>query len=430
MSNCPFHGATPPTLQMSDFTGSDAHGPESMSDPFPVYKKWRETAPVVAIQYRGLTYYHVTGWDAAVAALKDPRFSKDRSRMADAVAPSGKTGAQAGFVITGGAAKGNLLNTDAPEHTRLRNLVAQAFSPRQIAAQECVIEELVEERLAWLSERETADIVADYAYPIAITMICRILGVPSKDQDKFRIWATAASTPHVVAGAEVSQEEGRQLMQEYLSRHIAEVRRRVEAGEQADDADVLSAMAGAQIEKDALSDEELQSMAFLLLIAGHETTVGLISATLLRLARQPDQKQLLLENEGLMSSAVEEFLRIDGSVQRTTFRVATEDVEIAGFRIPKGGLTVVALPTANRDPSRFEDPDRLDITRKAKPNLAFGFGAHFCLGSNLAKLETRLAVGKFLQRFPNYEVGEPQWAQTVIRAPYSLPVTLGTKAPQ
>lgn len=421
MEKCPMHA---PAFEVS---GDDLLSLEAMDDPFPVYRQMRETAPVVAMTRNGVTYYHVNGWEASIAALRDNRFSKDSARMAQVVTGSGQTGSQAGFVLSG-AAKGHLLNTDPPEHTRLRNLVALAFSPRQIAAQEEAIKALANERLAAFAGRSEADIVSDYAYPIAITMICRILGVPASDQDKFRVWATAASTPYVIPDATVSQAEGAQALQQYLSDLITDIRRRAAAGEASEDIDVLSAMASAQIERDALSDEELRSMAFLLLIAGHETTVGLISAALLRLARHPGQRAKLVADPTLMQGAVEEFLRFDGSVQRTTFRVATEDIEIAGYVIPKGSATVIALPTANRDPARFEDPETFDVTRKLVPNLAFGNGPHFCLGNALARSETRIAVGAFIQRYPSYEAGAPTWARTVIRAPSSLPVRLGEAA--
>ena len=348
--------------------------------------------------------------------------------MAAAVASSGQTGAQAGFVISGGAAKGNLLNTDAPEHTRLRKLVMQAFSPRQIAAQEKVIAALVESQLDSLAGREQIDLIADFAYPIAITTICRILGVPSEDQDKFRLWATAASTPHAMPDATITQAEGAQALQAYLGELIGKVRERIKDGHHSDDADVLSAMARAQSEGEGtLSDEELRSMAFLLLIAGHETTVGLISASLLRLCGEPAQRQVLIDNPDMMSTAIEEFLRMDGSVHSTTFRVATDDVIVDGYRIPKGGITIVSLPSANRDPSRFENPNRYDVTRKVQPNLAFGSGPHTCVGNALARVETRLAVGGFLRRFPQYQTGTPVWAKTIIRAPQSVPVALGAE---
>ncbi|MBS3929407.1 MAG: cytochrome P450 [Sphingomonadales bacterium] len=409
----------PPLVEEAD---DPENALEAMENPYPRFGELQHLGPVVAIKRRGLINYHVTGYSNAVAVLNDSRFSKDQARMAEAISASGKSGPEAGFVLSGSARR-NLLNTDAPDHTRLRKLVSQAFQPARIKALEADIERQIRTQLDALSGREEADLIADYAYPIAINLICIILGVPPQDKESFRIWATAASTPHIIAEAPVTQAEGARLLNEYLAELIQQVRVRISEGETSDD--LLTAMALAQEETDALTDDELQAMAFLLLVAGHETTVGLIGATLLRLGNEPEQRQMLVDDPSLIDVAIEEFLRLDGPVMRTTFRVAVEDVEIEGYLIPRGGITTVALPTANRDPVRYEDPDRFDVTRTGKPNLAFGFGPHFCLGRSLARSETKLAVNGFLQKFPDYEPGKAVWAKTVVRAPRSLPARLG-----
>lgn len=395
---------------------------EGLDDPFPTFRHLRETAPIVAVKRRGLIFYHATTWSAVSAVLNDNRFSKQRSLMDDAVMQGGKSGQETGFVITG-FSQPNLLNTDPPHHTRLRSLVSQAFSPARIKKLDAVIAQQIDNQINTLSDRTEADLITDYAYPIAINMICGILGVPAKDQAHFRIWATAASSPHIIPDAPVTQLEGARFLSDYLANRIAEIREQIARGEPEDN--LLTDMAQAQAKDDALTDDELLAMAILLLVAGHETTVGLIGSTLYRLGNDTDQRQKLIDTPELIDTAVEEFLRIDGGVMRTTFRIATQDIEIEGYLIPKGGLTTAALPCANRDPARFEDPERFDVTRRPSPNLAFGYGAHFCLGRNLARSETKMAIRAFLQRFPHYVPGKPVWARTVIRAPLSLPAQLG-----
>lgn len=426
-TECPFDHKRPPRPAFLSNLSDSITSFEAMADPYPFFKQMRDTAPVVEIvSKQGLSYYHVTGWDEAVAILRDARFTKDHRRLLE-VTDSKGSAASAGFVISG-AAPGNLLNNDPPEHTRLRALVNLAFSPHRVSAQEPIITQLVNERLAALEGKASADIVADFAYPIAIATICRILGVPPAEQGNFCIWAAAASNPGLEVKNGMDQAEGSRLLMAYLTDLIARKCKNIRAGGTFDEGDLLSAMATAQLDETALSAEELRSMAYLLLLAGHETTVGLISASLLRLAQHPDQLAWLVANPDKTEQAVEEFLRYDGSVMRTTFRAATTDVDVGGYIIPKGGITVVVIPSANRDPARFDDPERFDVRRKPRPHLAFGNGVHFCLGSNLAKMETRLAVGGFIRRFPRYTLScapdEVEWPGTVIRAPRVLPVNL------
>lgn len=221
--------------------------------------------------------------------------------------------------------------------------------------------------------------------------------------------------------------EGAIALSGYLSELI--VRRRAELVDLAnpeDAPDVLSRMIVSHHSGDGLSDSELVGNVFLLLIAGHETTVGLIGNMLLGLCRRRDQRQLLLDDPGLAESAVEEFLRFDGPVQRTTFRIATEDVEIGGTVIPKHGQVLTYLGSANHDPKQFENPENLDITRDCDRHVAFGQGIHFCVGSPLARLEAQIALRSFLARFPDYDLAVPDeelsYLPTVVRALSALPV--------
>ncbi|MFD1557311.1 cytochrome P450 [Paraburkholderia silviterrae] len=396
-----------------------------MLDPQPVYKELVARGPVVRARNAvGAEVYLVTHWAEGLAALNDPRIAKGAQHMQLALAKTGKSGPSSGFPISGAKA-GNLLNTDAPEHTRLRSLVNLAFSPRRLEVLRAMIESRVDELIDAMRGRDAADLITDFAYPVGITVICTMLGVPEERRNDFRQWAAWAMTP-----GHSEQERGITLLQDYLAALIESKRASIPPGAAPDEQpDLLSAMIAARNEKDALSDDELRSMAYLLLIAGHETTVGLIGNTLLHLLRNPDQMALLRADAALVKQAVEETLRYDGSVHRTTFRVTIDDVTIGGTTIPRGSFVQVLIAALNRDPARFEDPDRFDITRSIKQHVAFGFGPHFCLGSHLARMETQTAVGRLVKAFPQLTLAcEPEdipWVSTVIRGAQSMPVSLG-----
>jgi cytochrome P450 len=399
---------------------------ERMLDPQPVYRELVAKGPVVRVRNAvGTEIYLITGWAEGLAALNDPRIAKGSQYMQAALAKTGKSGPSSGFPISGAQA-GNLLNTDAPEHTRLRSLVNLAFSPRRLEALRTMIETMVDDLIDAMRGRDTADLIADFAYPIGITVICTMLGVPEERRADFRQWAAWAMTP-----GHSDQEQGMALLQDYLAKLIEIKRAAVPVSALPDEQpDLLSAMIAARNAKDALSDDELRSMAYLLLIAGHETTVGLIGNTLLHLLRNPEQLALLRADAALVKQAVEETLRYDGSVHRTTFRVTIEDVTIGDTTIPSGSFVQVLIAALNRDPARFEDPDRFDITRTIKQHLAFGYGPHFCLGSHLARMEAQTAVGRVVKAFPQIALAcaaeDIPWVSTVIRGAQSMPVNLGT----
>jgi cytochrome P450 len=401
---------------------------ERMLDPQPVYRELVARGPVVRVRTAvGMEVHLVTHWKEGLAALSDPRIAKGSQHMQAALAAAKLTGPGAGFPISG-AQGGNLLNTDPPQHTRLRGLVSLAFSPRRLESLRVAVEALVDRLVDRLAGREQADLIADFAYPIGITLICNILGVPDADRTNFRDWAAWAMTP-----GDARQPDGMARLQRYLQQLVDDKRQAMAPGASPDDQpDLLAAMLAAREASDALSDEELCSMAYLLLIAGHETTVGLIGNTLLHLMLNPEQMALLRERPALVKQAVEETLRYDGSVHRTTFRVATEDVELGGVTIPRHGVVQVLISALNRDPAHFPDPDRYDITRTIRQHLGFGHGTHFCLGSHLARMEAQTAVGRLLAAYPQPRLAcapeEVPWVPTVIRGAQSLPVLLGPRA--
>src|SRR5258705_786585 len=297
---------------------------EAMLNPHPHYAALAAKARVVRLRnYSGVEVYGITQWDTAIAVLRDIRFSKSTANMQNALKKSGLSGPGSGFPISGAKA-GNLLNTDPPDHTRLRNLVNLAFSPRRIELLRLRVEGLVDDLLSKLVGRDDADMVGEFAYPIGITMICELLGVPEDSRANFRDWATKAMSP-----GNADQQQSLDRLMQYLANLITSKRKLVDDGAAPDvQPDVLSAMMAARLTNDALTEDELVSMSYLMLIAGHETTVGLIGNALLHLAQHPEQMKHLVRQPELIKQAIEEVLRYDGPVHRTTMRATAEDVEI------------------------------------------------------------------------------------------------------
>ncbi len=263
------------------------------------------------------------------------------------------------------------------------------------------------------------DLLASFAFPLPITVICELLGVPAGDRDDFRTWSATIVANTAAPG--VFQAHATAMVR-YFRALLAAKRR-----EPADD--LLSALIAARDDEDSLSENELVSMAFLLLVAGHETTVNLIASGVLALLLNPAELARLRAEPALIGAAVEELLRYVNPVNHTTFRCAAEPVEIGGVRINRGDPVIVALSGANRDPARFGDPDRLDLGRDSAGHLAFGYGIHYCLGAPLARLEAEIAISGLLARFGSIGLAVPaaslRWRpSTLIHGLESLPVRL------
>ena len=400
---------------------------EALFDPYPGYAEIAASGPVAKLRsHVGLVYYGIFDADVARDALRDPRFSKTSAAMQMALAAQSRDGASSGFPIS--SVKGNnLLNTDGPDHARLRKLVNLTFSPRRVELLRVQVEALVAGLIAAMRGKPQVDLVPEFTYPIGLTMICDILGVPKADRDEFRHLATQSMTP----GAP-DQADCRGRLLQYLTDLVAAKRAATDPAVAPDEQpDVLSAMCAARLANDALTEEELISMSFLILVAGHETTVGLIGNALILLDLHRDQRRMLMENMGLLRQTIEEVLRFDGPVHQTTMRATSEEVEIAGEVIPAGSFVRMFLAHCNRDPKSYPEPERFDITRKPVPNMAFGYGPHLCLGSHLARLEAQVALQRLLEAFPDYElVGgreNVRWAGTVIRAAASMPAVLSAR---
>jgi pimeloyl-[acyl-carrier protein] synthase len=387
--------------------------PEFHANPYPFYHRLRAEDPV---HQTPLGFWVLTRYDDVVTALRDPRFGRAGFEpLLEAVY---------GAPTDSGRLQASMLFRDPPDHTRLRGLVNKAFTPRVIEAMRPRIRGIVDTLLDRVQEARAMDVIADLAYPLPVTVICEMLGVPVDDRGRIKEWSAdvARSLDAIGMGADsVVAERGRQgrrALGDYFRGLMAE-RKKAPRG------DLLSLLIAAEEQGDKLSEGELLSTCVLLFIAGHETTVNLIGNGLFALLGHPDQLSMLRENPSLIQSAVEELLRYDGPVDRTA-RITNADVELGGRKIPKGNLVVAAIGAANRDSAHFPDPDRLDITRRDNRHIAFGFGIHFCLGAPLARVEGQIAIGTLLRRLPALALGTPapEWrGSSVLRGLKALPVT-------
>ncbi|HEY1818896.1 MAG TPA: cytochrome P450, partial [Trebonia sp.] len=325
-------------------------------------------------------------------------------------------------------AAADLLTMDPPDHTRLRRLVSGAFTPKAIAGLEPFIRDTTDRLLRQANAARGFDLIDALAFPLPITVICHLLGVPAEDRAKFRVWGHGVASslePQFGPAGERQSRSSELALDQYL--HELVRKRRVDP-----DGSLLSALVAVEEEGDRLSPGELVSTALLLLVAGFETTVNLIgngTVALLGGGGHRDRKQWrrLGEEPSLVPGAVEELLRYDSPVQMTS-RTATEDVEIGGTVIGKGASIIVAIGGANRDPDVFDEPDRVRIDRpNASRHLAFSLGIHHCLGAALARLEGRIAVEELTRRYPALELaGTPARRQLlVLRGFESVPVRAG-----
>ncbi len=365
-------------------------------DPEALYRELRVDRPVArATAPNGMTFWLVSRYADARPALNDPRLSKDAKRIPDLLAENAD--APPARALAESLVQ-HMLNADPPDHTRLRKLVGKAFTMRAIARLRPRVEELAGELAdAMAAAGPGVDLLDEFAFPLPMTVICEILGVPQERREEFRDWSNT-----LLSGAGDEQRAAAAgAMATFLSELVAT--KSANPGE-----DMLSDIVRASEDGDTLSPGETTAMAFPLLVAGHETTVNLIGNGMLALLRHPDQLARLRADPELIPGAVEEFLRYDGPINLATFRFTTEPVEIAGTTIPKGEFVLVSLLGANRDPERYADADRLDVERDASGHLGFGYGIHHCLGAPLARLEGEIAFRTLLDRFPDIALdGEP-----------------------
>ena len=288
----------------------------------------------------------------------------------------------------------NLLSKDGDDHRRLRRLVTKAFTPRMVAALAPRIQEIADELLDAVEGTGEMDLVDSYAFPLPIIVIAELLGIPSADRDRFRLWSNSFVSPPLT---EEDLERFIQHSEEFLGylQALFDERRRDPTD------DLVSALVQAEEQGDSLSEDELYSMVVLLIVAGHETTVSLIANAVLALLSNPDELEKLRRDPGLMPAAVEELLRFDSPVERTLTRWVAKDGEFGGQTMKRGEIVIAVIGSANRDSDRFPDAARLDLTRADTKHVAFGRGSHFCLGAPLARLEAQIALATLLERFPS-----------------------------
>ena len=405
---------------------------EFATDPYPAYAWLREHAPVHRTKLpSGVEAWLVTRYGDAKQALADPRLSKNPAHHDEPTQAKGKTGIPG---ERGANLMTHLLNIDPPDHTRLRRLVAKAFTPRRVAEFAPRVQELTDQLIDQFAARGSADLIHEFAFPLPIYAICDLLGVPREDQDDFRDWAGMmirhGGGPR--GGVARSVKKMRGYLAELIHRKREALTDVPEPGE-----DLISGLIRASDEGEHLTENEAAAMAFILLFAGFETTVNLIGNGTHTLLAHPEQRtrlqdSLAVDENGhqdfsLLETGIEELLRYDGPVELATWRFATQPLSIGGQDIAAGDPVLVVLAAADRDPARFADPDTLDLSRRDNQHLGYGHGIHYCLGAPLARLEGRSALATLLTRLPDLQLaGDPselRWrGGLIMRGLRTLPV--------
>ncbi|SBT52826.1 cytochrome P450 family protein [Micromonospora auratinigra] len=379
-------------------------------DPHEVLRRIRQEQVVAALPLPdGRTGWLVTRYEHVRAALADPGLSKG-----ELISPLGMRPPMPADVWA--ATERHMLAADQPDHTRLRRLVQAAFTPGRVDGMTAFVTDVTDRLLDGLAEPGVHDLIREVAFPLPIAVICELLGVPVDDRATFREWVEV-----IVAGAPRLAEApaARAALLDYLRRQLTA--KRSDPGP-----DLLSALVAESDGGDRLSDEELTSTAFLLLIAGYDTTANLIGNGAYRLLEERGRWERLRRDPHLLAPAIEELLRHDSPVQLATHRTTTREVTIGGHTIPAGSTVLLSLLSANRDESRFTDPAAFDAGRPANSHLAFGHGIHYCLGAPLARLEARVVFTALLSRYPDMRLPAdfvPRWRpSTLMHALESLPV--------
>jgi cytochrome P450 len=396
-------------------TAFDLRGlpPSYYANPYPIYHALRDAAPVHRLPDGG---YFLSSHAACVAVYKDARaFSSDKKRE---FAPKFGDGLLYEHHTT------SLVFNDPPLHTRVRRIIAGAFTPRSIGDMEQPVMALVDDLLDRIAAKGSADLIADLAAAVPIEVIGNLLAVPHEEREPLRAWSLAilgALEPVLTPEQQARGEQAVAGFVSYLETLVA--RRRAKPGDP--ERDVLTRLIQGEENGERLSERELLHNIIFILNAGHETTTNLVGNGLYALLEWPEEKARLLTDPRLIRAAVEEFLRFESPNQLGN-RLAVAPVRIEGVDIAAGTYLTIGIGAANRDPAEFPDPDRLDIAREPNRHLAFGSGPHVCIGLNVARLEGRIAIGRFLARFPGYRLaGEPvRGGRARFRGFLSIPVAL------
>lgn len=394
---------------------TEQFGDDYFQDPQAAFARLRAAGPAVpVIMPEGGRAWLVTRYDDVRAALADPRLAKD---WVAHMTPDG-------FDINADPVRAylnrHLLNMDPPDHTRLRRLVVKAFTSRRIAGLRPRISEITAGLLDDMAAGpDETDLIESFAFPLPVIVICELVGIPAEDRAEFREWSGTLLSSR---GTKEQYRAAAVAMYEYFMKLVASKRR-------SPDDDLLSALLAAQEAGDSLSEQELLAMLFLLLVAGHETTVNLIASGVLALLAHPEELARLRADPSLLPTAVEELLRYVNPLNHATERFTLEPVTIGGVQIPAREWVVCVTSSANVDPGRFPDGSSLDVGRDASGHLAFGHGIHYCLGAPLARLEGEIAFGSLLSRFGGLALAAPEsslrWRpSSLIHGLETLPVRL------
>jgi cytochrome P450 len=398
------------TLEKTDITS-----PEFRANPFPTFKRWRDERPVVPVNVLGSRAWLVTRYDDVELAFKDERLVKNKRNARDPNKPYREMPLP-GFVKP---LQTNMLDSDVPDHTRLRALVHQAFMPRLIAQMQARVHDLAHELIDRAQAKGEMDLIQEFAVEIPLVVICDMLGVAEKDRASFHKWSKIMTSVAKPIDGILAMPSLYRMVQ-YLRRLFRE--HRLEPRD-----NLTSALVKAEAEGSSLSEDELIGMAAILLSAGHETTSGLIGNGVLALLTNPDQLERLKTEPALMKPAIEELVRFAPPVLMGTPRYAREDMTIAGTQIPQGDAVYAMIGSANHDERKFEHPETLMLDRTNNKHLGFGQGIHYCVGAPLARLEASTAFQVLFERLPNLRLAvqpeELRWASSLIpRGLKALPV--------
>lgn len=393
--------------------------PKLRPNPYPFYAQLRQTQPLAQIQLPLLgAGWLVSRYDDVVAVLKDPRFSNDTRYN-----PRGNPLDIPWLPRIMRSFQRSMINVDDPDHARLRNLVHQAFTPKRVEALTTQVEHITQRLLDAAAAKGQVDLIADFALPLPLTVISELMGVPAREREQFHqalaklLDAPARGPIDLIFSLPAAWQ-----LQNFFRRLIQQRRT-------APQDDLVSALVAAEQAGDRLDEDELLAMVFLLLFAGHETTVNLIGNGTQALLAYPEQFALLRQQPDLSERAVEELLRFTNPVESGTVRFAREPIALHGATLERGSMMMALISSANRDETVFEHADTLDITRHPNRHLAFGLGIHYCLGAPLARLEGQIALRALAQRFPNMRlavrVDQLRWRNSVnLRGLKTLPVQL------
>jgi cytochrome P450 len=388
-----------------------------IQNPHELYRRLRAKRPVArVVMWGAVPVWLVTRYTEARALLNDPRLSKDHARL-QTLFPPGTGGAHT-FPVNA-----TMLMTDPPDHTRLRRLVLKAFTSRAVERLRPGIERITDELLDNL-ERAAADgpvdLVEFFAMPLPVRVIGDLLGVPAALRDRFRTAVEPLLSTVDPSEVGTASEALATLLRKLIHEKRQDPRR-----------DLLTALIEARHNGDQLSDDELLTTAYLLILAGYETTVNLIGNAILALLQNPSQLAALRGEPSMLPTAVEEFLRYESPINVATIRFTTVPIRVGDVEIPANEFVMIALLAANRDDEQFSDADQLDIARKPNSHLAFGHGIHYCVGAPLARMEAEIALGRMLTRFCRITLDDAATVlyrtSTLTRALRSLPVQLCPK---